>query len=101
MNLAQRIRELFSILFGSRRVEELHARIADLTAERDRANARASRYELILLTPREPRPTIPRRPGTQESVGRKTWAQVQAEHLEKQRKEAEAEAAAKKAAGAN
>ena len=101
MNFAKQFREAISVLFGSRRIEDLKDQIEDLKLQRDQANGRASRLELMLLTPREPKLTIPRKGVPLPVGGRKTWIQVQAEDMERQRKEAEQEAAAKKAEGSN
>lgn len=97
--IAQRIREFFSVLFGSRRIEDLKDALAKTEKERDYFRGRADRLELMLLgTPRlgaERRPVSVTRETT--PIGRKFWPQVQAEYiLEQQEKAAKEEAAKKK-----
>jgi len=99
MNFATQLREFFSILFGSRRIEDLKTQLADCIQQRDAAIAREQRLSLILLTPREPKPTMPRRP-VQTVGGRKPWEQIQREDWEQQAEQAKQQAEVKKQ-GAN
>lgn len=94
---AQQIRDFFSTLFGSRRVELLREELTEARKERDYFRARAERFELMLLTPREPKNIMPRNPNDKQPVGRKPWAQVMREDYERQMKEAAAENEARKA----
>ena len=96
---AQTIREFFSVLFGSRRVELLERELIEARKERDYFKGRCDRLELMLLTPRTPANILPRNQANPQAVGRKTWAQVQREDFERQMKEAKDQEAEQKAKG--
>jgi hypothetical protein len=116
----QSIRDFFSNLFHSRKLEELkalhnrelarlnralakqekdsEALLAEARRERDYFRGKCDRFELLLLTPKPTAPIVPRRPGMPGPVVQRTgrWLQVQLDDLAKQdeelRKKAEADA---------
>lgn len=98
---AQNIRDSFSVLFGSRRIEDLKAELAEARKERDYFRGRADRLELMLLSPLVQKPIGPRAALDPRPIGRKPWIQVQAEELQKQEDAFKKEQEAKKAKGAN
>jgi hypothetical protein len=89
MKLATWIRALFGDHRDSPVVALLKEALAKSEKERDYFRERAERLELMLLPERTARPV--RVPGNRAPIGQRTWAQVQAEHAEKLKKEAEAE----------
>ena len=62
--------------------------LAKAEKERDYFRGKCDRFELLLLTPRPTPTTVTRRPGPTPVVGRKTWAQIQLEDLQRQEEEA-------------
>ncbi len=103
MTFASRIRQFFVDLFGNRTstlyVNELKERLANAEHLADYFRDRADRLELRLIPPPVVRGV--RSPADMKPVARKTWAQVQAEHADKLKQQADDEAAAKAAQGAN
>jgi hypothetical protein len=103
MTFASCIRQFFVDLFGHRTstlyVNELKERLAKAEETLDYFRDKADRLELRLIPPPVVRGA--RSPADLKPVGRKTWAQVQAEHGETLKKQADDEAAAKAAQGAN
>jgi hypothetical protein len=96
------IRQLIADLFGPgpRALYEivLKDQLAKTERERDYFRTRAERLELRLIPEPIQRPV---RPSNAVPVGRKTWAQVQAEHAEKIKQEVAEEAQKEAVKGAN
>lgn len=103
MTFASRVRQFFVDLFGYRTstlyTQQLKERLAKSEAMTDYFRDKADRLELRLIPP----PVVrgPRSPEDMKPVGRKNWKQVQAEHAEELKRQAEAEAQAKAVQGAN
>ena len=103
MTFASRVRQFFVDLFGHRTqtlyIAQLKERLAKSEAMTDYFRDKADRLELRLIPPPVVRGI--RSPQDMKPVGRKNWKQVQADHAEELRKQAEAEEQAKAARGAN
>ena len=95
--IADRIRAFIDSLLPNRVVLLLRAELAEARKERDYFRGRCERLELMLVP--NPAPRIVRQPAGTQPVGRKTWAQVQAENADRITKEIEAEKQKKEAAG--
>lgn len=97
------LRQLITDLFGPspRALYEsaLKDQLVNVTKERDYFRSRSERLELRLIPEPAVRPV--RSTTNATSVGRKTWAQVQADHAEKIKKELAEEAQKEAAKGAN
>lgn len=73
--------------------------MVNVTKERDYFRSRSERLELRLIPEPSVRPVRP--PMNSAPIGRKNWAQVQAEHAEKIKKELAEEAQKEAVKGAN
>lgn len=97
------LRQLITDLFGPspRALYEivLKEQLAETKKERDYFRTRAERLELRLIPETVQRPVRP--PTNSTPVGRKTWAQVQADHAERIKKELAEEAQKEAVKGAN
>ena len=97
------LRQLITDLFGPspRALYEsaLKDQLVNVTKERDYFRTRSERLELRLIPEPAMRPIRP--PANSTPIGRKTWAQVQAEHAERIKKELAEEAQKEAVKGAN
>ena len=79
--------EALKSFFTSKLVLQLRADLDEARHERDYFRGKVDRLEMVLMRLPEPAPMRKAVPANVEPVGRKSWAQVQEEWLEKQREE--------------